>query len=93
MQPIRKNGKGVAKHLLGNMLHNVLIPDFGGSFKVAFNNACPDSLYKLTSLSTLKLARTSIFVSQNLKTFEPWFPFLTPKTLSLIRELCNVSTK
>lgn len=65
-QHIRKNGKGVAKHLLGNMLHSVLIPDFGCSFKVAFNNACPGCLYKLKSLSTLKLARTSIFVSQNI---------------------------
>lgn len=63
MQGTCKNGKGVTKHLLANMLHNVLIPDFGCSPKAAFNNVCPHSLYKLKSLSTVKPVRTSIFVS------------------------------
>lgn len=63
MQCTRKNGKGVTKHLLANMLHNVLIPDFGCSLKVAFNNVFHDSLHKLKSLSTVKLVGTSIFVS------------------------------
>lgn len=63
MQRTHKNGKGVTKHLLANMLHDILIPDFGCFLKVAFNNVCPDSLYKLKSLSTVKLVRTSIFVS------------------------------
>lgn len=43
MQHTRKNGKRVIKHLLVNMLHNILIPDFGCCFKVAFNNICLDS--------------------------------------------------
>lgn len=38
MQHTHKNGKRVTKHLLVNMLHNTLIPDFGCSLKVAFNN-------------------------------------------------------
>lgn len=43
MQHTHKNGKRVTKHLLVNMLHNILIPDFGASLKVAFNNICLDS--------------------------------------------------
>lgn len=43
MQHIHKNGKRVTKHLLANMLHNILNPDFDCSVKVAFNNICFDS--------------------------------------------------
>lgn len=49
------------------MLHDILIPGFGCYLKVAINNVCPDSLYKLKSLSTVKLVRTSIFVLKNSK--------------------------
>lgn len=55
--------KGVTKHLLANMLHKALIPDSGCSLEVAFNNVCPDRLRIFKSLSTVKLARTIIFVS------------------------------
>ena len=55
--------KGVSKHLLANMLQDILIPDFGCSLRVAFNNVCTESLYKLKSLSAVILVGTNIFVS------------------------------